>query len=35
VEGIAFAPSQAPTQRLLTVRRAGDHLFLRSRYQRA
>jgi riboflavin biosynthesis pyrimidine reductase len=35
VEGIAFAPGQAPAQRLLTIRRAGDHLFLRSRYQRA
>ena len=33
VEGIAFAPGQAPTQRLLNVRRAGDHLFLRSRYR--
>jgi 5-amino-6-(5-phosphoribosylamino)uracil reductase len=35
VEGIAFAPGQAPTQRLLSLRRAGDHLFLRSRFQRA
>ncbi|MGN6759221.1 MAG: RibD family protein [Thermomicrobiales bacterium] len=35
VEGIAFAPDQPPTQRLLALRRAGDHLFLRSRYQRA
>lgn len=34
VEGIAFAPGQAPTQRLLNIRRAGDHLFLRSRYRR-
>ena len=34
VEGIAFAPGAAPVQRLLGVRRAGDHLFLRSRYQR-
>ena len=34
VEGIAFAPGQAPTQRLLNIRRAGEHLFLRSRYQR-
>ena len=33
VEGIAFAPGQAPTQRLLNIRRAGDHLFLRSRYR--
>jgi riboflavin biosynthesis pyrimidine reductase len=35
VEGVAFAPGQAPTQRLLAIRRAGAHLFLRSRYQRA
>lgn len=34
VEGIAFAPGEAPTQRLLNLRRAGDHLFLRSRYTR-
>ena len=34
VEGIAFAPGRVPTQRLLTIRRAGDHLFLRSRYRR-
>lgn len=34
VEGIAFAPGQEPRQRLPTIRRAGDHLFLRSRYQR-
>lgn len=34
VEGVAFTPGQAPTQRLLNIRRAGDHLFLRSRYQR-
>ena len=34
VEGIAFAPGRAPTQRLLNMRRAGDHLFLRSRYTR-
>ncbi len=34
VEGIAFAPGRAPAQRLLAVRRAGDHLFLRSRYRR-
>lgn len=32
VEGIAFAPDRPPTQRLLTVHRAGDHLFLRSRF---
>ena len=35
VEGVAFAPGAAPLQRLLGVRRAGDHLFLRSRYPRA
>ena len=34
VEGVAFAPGRAPTQRLLAIRRAGDHLFLRSRYTR-
>jgi 5-amino-6-(5-phosphoribosylamino)uracil reductase len=34
VEGIAFAPGRAPVQRLLNVRRAGDYLFLRSRYRR-
>ncbi|HEY8599014.1 MAG TPA: dihydrofolate reductase family protein [Thermomicrobiales bacterium] len=34
VEGIAFAPGRTPTQRLLAIRRAGDHLFLRSRYRR-
>lgn len=34
VEGIAFAPGQPPTQRLLAIRRAGDHPFLRSRYRR-
>ncbi len=34
VEGIAFAPGRVPTQRLLNIRRAGNHLFLRSRYQR-
>jgi riboflavin biosynthesis pyrimidine reductase len=34
VEGIAFAPGRAPRQRLLNLRRAGDHLFLRSRYTR-
>jgi riboflavin biosynthesis pyrimidine reductase len=35
VEGYAFAPGRAPTQRLLAIRRAGDHLFLRSRYRPA
>lgn len=34
VEGIAFTPGHPPTQRLLNVRRAGDHLFLRSRFRR-
>lgn len=32
VEGARFPPSAAPRSRLLSVRRAGDHLFLRSRY---
>jgi len=32
VEGVAFAPGTAPRSRLLSVRRAGDLLFLRSRY---
>jgi 5-amino-6-(5-phosphoribosylamino)uracil reductase len=34
VEGVAFAPGATPVQRLLSVRRAGDLLFLRSRYRR-
>jgi riboflavin biosynthesis pyrimidine reductase len=34
VEGVAFAPGATPRQRLLSVRRAGDYLFLRSRYRR-
>lgn len=34
VEGIAFPPDRPPRQRLLAIRRAGDHLFLRSRYTR-
>lgn len=34
VKEIAFAPGQPPTQRLLAICRAGDHLFLRSRYRR-
>jgi len=33
VEGVAFEPHAAPTSRLIGVRRAGDHLFLRSRYR--
>ncbi len=34
VEGVAFSPEHPPTQQLLNIRRAGDHLFLRSRYRR-
>ena len=33
VEGVAFSPDDTPRSRLLSVRRAGDYLFLRSRYQ--
>ncbi|MCW5851564.1 MAG: RibD family protein [Anaerolineae bacterium] len=32
VEGVAFRPENAPRSRLLSLRRAGNHLFLRSRY---
>jgi riboflavin biosynthesis pyrimidine reductase len=32
VEGVRFAVEEAPRSRLLSVRRAGDHLFLRCRY---
>lgn len=32
-EGVAFAPDEPPRSRLLSVRRAGDLLFLHSRYQ--
>lgn len=32
VEGVAFGPQGAPRSKLLSLRRAGDHLFLRSRY---
>jgi riboflavin biosynthesis pyrimidine reductase len=32
VEGVGFAPAGPPTSRLLAVRRAGDYLFLHSRY---
>jgi riboflavin biosynthesis pyrimidine reductase len=32
VEGVRFGVEEAPRSRLLSVRRAGDHLFLRSRY---
>ena len=33
VEGTAFAPDAAPRARLLSVRRGGDYLYLRSRYE--
>jgi riboflavin biosynthesis pyrimidine reductase len=32
VEGAAFAPGAAPSATLLSVRRSGDYLYLRSRY---
>jgi riboflavin biosynthesis pyrimidine reductase len=32
VEGAAFAPGAAPSSALLSVRRGGDYLYLRSRY---
>src|SRR5213076_2691841 len=32
VEGVRFAADSAPRARLLSVRRGGDHLYLRSRY---
>lgn len=32
VEGVAFTPENAPRSRLLSLRRAKNHLFLRSRY---
>jgi riboflavin biosynthesis pyrimidine reductase len=32
VEGVAFAPGETPVSRLLSVRRGGDYLYLRSRY---
>jgi len=32
VEGRAFTPQNAPRSALVSLRRAGDHLFLRSRY---
>lgn len=35
VEGVGFAPGEAPSSRLLSVRRAGSHLYLRSRYGRS
>ena len=31
VEGVAFEPATAPWSRLVSVRRSGDHLFLRHR----
>jgi riboflavin biosynthesis pyrimidine reductase len=33
VEGTAFSPNDAPVSTLLSVRKAGDYLFLRSRYR--
>jgi riboflavin biosynthesis pyrimidine reductase len=33
VQGIAFTPENAPRSRLLSLRRAENHLFLRSRYE--
>lgn len=33
IEGVAFTPETAPRSRLLSLRRAGNHLFLRSRYE--
>ena len=32
VEGAAFAPGTAPSSTLISLRRGGDYLFLRSRY---
>jgi len=32
VEAVSFAPGEAPRSRLLSVRRSGDYLYLRSRY---
>jgi riboflavin biosynthesis pyrimidine reductase len=34
IEGVAFTPIEAPRARLASARRAGDYLFLRSRYGR-
>ena len=34
VEGVAFSPDHPPTERLLSLRRHGDYLFLRSRLLR-
>ncbi|MDQ3767420.1 MAG: dihydrofolate reductase family protein, partial [Actinomycetota bacterium] len=33
VEGVRFAPGKAPQSRILALRRAEHHLFLRSRYR--
>lgn len=33
VEGVAFTPENAPQATLVSLRRVGDHLFLRSRYR--
>lgn len=35
VEGAAFLPGQAPRSSLVSVRAAGNHLFLRSRYKKS
>ena len=32
IEGVSFAPGKAPQAQILTLRRAGNYLFLRSRY---
>jgi riboflavin biosynthesis pyrimidine reductase len=32
VEGVAFMPERYPRSKPISLRRAGDHLFLRSRY---
>jgi riboflavin biosynthesis pyrimidine reductase len=34
VEGVAFAPTSPPAQRLLALQRVGDYLFIRSRFTR-
>jgi 5-amino-6-(5-phosphoribosylamino)uracil reductase len=34
IEGVAFTPENAPRSRLLSLRRKGNHLFLRSRYSK-
>jgi 5-amino-6-(5-phosphoribosylamino)uracil reductase len=35
VEGVAFQPGQAPQSKLVSLRREGEHLFLRSRWHYA